>query len=79
MYSYKSRYIHHKQNTIKHLISNGVIFIDYVKSKENIVEHHIKNLMRELMYISKGMGLKLLKMKAYYDGNLIYFNKGLKV
>jgi hypothetical protein len=35
--------------------------------------------MRELMYISKGMGLKLLKMKAYYDGNLIYFNKGLKV
>lgn len=51
MYSNKSRYIHHKQNTIKHLISNGVIFIDYVKSKENIVEHHTKDLMRELMYI----------------------------
>jgi hypothetical protein len=80
MYSDKSRYIHHKQNTIKHLISNGVIFIDYVKSKENIVEHHMKDLMRELMYgLSKGMGLKLLKMKAYYDGNLIYFNKDLKV
>jgi hypothetical protein len=80
MYSDKSRYIHHKQNAIKHLISNGVIFIDYVKSKENIVEHHIKDLMRELMYgLSKGMSLKLLKMKAYYDGNLIYFNKDLKV
>jgi hypothetical protein len=40
----------------------------------------MKDLMRELMYgLSKGMGLKLLKMKAYYDGNLIYFNKDLKV
>lgn len=36
MYSDKSRYIQHKQNTIKYLISNGVIFIIYVKSKKNI-------------------------------------------
>jgi len=79
MYSDKYRYIRHKQNTIKHLISNDVIFIDYVKSKKNIMKHHIKDLMRELMYgLSKGMGLKPLKMKAYYDGNLIYFNKDLK-
>lgn len=37
IYNSMSRNIHLKYNTIKQLISIGVISIDYVKSKDNIV------------------------------------------
>jgi hypothetical protein len=62
MYNVKSRYIRHRHNIIKYLLSNEIISINLVKSKENIVGPLTKDLLRELMYNSlKGMGLKLLK------------------
>jgi hypothetical protein len=62
MYNVKSRYICHRHNIIKHLLSNEIISIDFIKSKENIMGPLTKDLLRELVYNSlKGMGLKLLK------------------
>lgn len=64
MYNGKSRHIRRRHNTIKHLLSTGVISIDYVKSKENIADPLTKSLTRELVYSSsRGMGLKPLKDK----------------
>jgi hypothetical protein len=57
---------------IKHLYSNKIIFIDYVKSKENIVNSSTKGLLREFVYNSlRGMGLKPLKIKECNNGNHI--------
>ena len=62
MYNGKSRHICHRHNTIRQLLSIGVIYVDYVKSKDNIVDPLTKGLNRELVEkSSKGMGLKPLK------------------
>ena len=62
MYNGKSRYIHRRHNTIGQLLSNGVISLDYVKSKENIVDSLTKGLYRELVEKSfKIMRLKPIK------------------
>ena len=59
MYNGKSRHIRRRHNTIKQLISNGIISIDYVKSKENIADPLMKGLSRDQMYcLSRGMELK---------------------
>jgi len=47
MHNDKSRH-----NTIKHFLLNEIISINYVKSKQNIVDSLTKNLLRELMYDS---------------------------
>ena len=52
----------HRHNIIKQLLSNGVIAIDYVKSKDNIADPLTKGLNRELVDKSlSGMGLKSIK------------------
>ena len=62
MYNCKSKYIRHTHNTIRQLLSIGVISLNYVKSKENIVDLLTKELNRELVEkSSKGMGLKPIK------------------
>ena len=38
MYNGKSRHILHRHNTVRQLLSTGVISMDYVKSKDNIVD-----------------------------------------
>ncbi|GJY17320.1 gypsy type transposase [Tanacetum coccineum] len=48
MYNGKSRHIRHRQNSIRQLLSTGVISIDYVKSKDNITDSLMKGLSREL-------------------------------
>ena len=59
MYNGKSRHIRRRHNTIKQQLSIGGISIDYVKSKDNIVDSLTKGLTRELVEnSSKGMGLK---------------------
>ncbi|XP_073119711.1 secreted RxLR effector protein 161-like [Henckelia pumila] len=59
MYNGKSRHIRRRHNTIRQLLSIGVISIDYVKSKDNIVDPLTKGLNRELVEKStKRMGLK---------------------
>ena len=62
MYNDKSRYIRRRHNTIRQLLSIGVISLDYVKSKNNITDPLTKGLNRELVEKSlKGMRLKLVK------------------
>ena len=59
IYNGKSRHIRRRHNTIKQLLSNGVISIQYIKSKENLVDPLIKGLPREqVKNTSRGMGLK---------------------
>ncbi|WJZ95257.1 hypothetical protein VitviT2T_014041 [Vitis vinifera] len=62
MYNGKSRHIRRRHNTIRQLLSTGVIFVDYVKSKDNIADPLTKGLNRELVEkSSRGMGLKPIK------------------
>ena len=62
MYNGKSRHIHRRHNTIRQLLSIGVISLDYVRSKDNIENMLTKGLNRELVEkSSKGMRLKLIK------------------
>ena len=49
MYNGKSRRIRQRHNTISQLLSIGVISLDYVKSKNNIVGPLTKGLNRELV------------------------------
>ncbi|GJR09445.1 retrovirus-related pol polyprotein from transposon TNT 1-94 [Tanacetum coccineum] len=65
MYNRKSRHICHRHNSIRQLLSTGVISIYYVKSKDNIADPLTKGLSIELVSkSSKGMGLKPLKNQA---------------
>ncbi|GJU26111.1 hypothetical protein Tco_1164732 [Tanacetum coccineum] len=62
MYNGKSRHIRRRHNSIRQLLSTGVISIDYVASKDNIVDPFTKGLSKELVSkSSKGIGLKPLK------------------
>jgi hypothetical protein len=48
-----------RHNTIRQLISTGVIAIDFVRSKDNISDPLTKGLNRDLVdKASRGMGLK---------------------
>lgn len=59
MYNSKSRYIYRRHKTVRKLPLNGVITIDYVKSKDIIVDLLIKGLNREQVEkSSKEKGLK---------------------
>ena len=59
MYNGKSRHIRRRHHTVRQLLSNRIISIDYIKSKENITDPLTKGLTKELVYSSsKGMGLK---------------------
>jgi hypothetical protein len=72
MYSGKSRYIHCIYNIVKHFLSNDIIFINYVKLKENITNSLTESLSRELVYSSsRRIWLKPLKIKEYNDDNHI--------
>ena len=57
MYNGKSRHIRRRHNTIRQLLSSGIITIDYVKSRDNVSDPLTKGLVREAVEISsKGMG-----------------------
>ena len=59
MYNGKSRHIRRRHNTVRQLLSNGIISIDFIKSKENIADPLTKGLSREQVNCSlRGMGLK---------------------
>lgn len=58
-YNGKSRHIRRRHNTVRQLLKDGVIAIDYVKSSDNIADPLTKGLARELVQkTSRGMGLK---------------------
>lgn len=59
MYNGKQRHMHRRHNTVRQLISTGVISIDFVGSKDNIADSLTKGLNRDqVAKISRGMGLK---------------------
>ncbi|CAL8091268.1 unnamed protein product [Prunus armeniaca] len=59
VYNGKSRHIRRRHNTIKQLLSNGIISIDYIKSRQNLADPFTKGLSREQIKVtSRGMGLK---------------------
>ncbi|PHU21781.1 hypothetical protein BC332_06888 [Capsicum chinense] len=59
MYNGKSRHIRQRYNTIRELLSSGIITIDYIKSKDNMSDSPTKGLSREgVERTSKEMGLR---------------------
>ncbi|CAN4109293.1 unnamed protein product [Withania somnifera] len=59
MYNGKSRHVRRRHNTIRQLLSTGIISIDYMKSKDNIADPLTKGLNREVVEkMTKGMSVK---------------------
>ncbi|GJV30883.1 hypothetical protein Tco_1391283 [Tanacetum coccineum] len=59
MYNGKSRHLGVRHNMIRELIMNGVISIEFVMSQQNLADHLMKGLARDLVIKSaEGMGLK---------------------
>ena len=50
MYNDKSRHIRHRHNTVRQLLSNEIISIDYIKSKDNLAD-----LLTKVNCTSRGM------------------------
>ena len=62
MYNGKFKHIHHRHKTIRRLLSIGVISLDYLKLKDNIMAPLTKGLNKELVEKSlRGMRLKPIK------------------
>ena len=59
IYNGKSRHIRRRHNTVRQLLSNGIMTIEYIRSKENIADPLTKGLTREqVSKSSRRMGLK---------------------
>ena len=59
MYNGKSRHIRRRHNTVRQLLSNGIMTIEYIRSKENIADPLTKGLtIEQVSKSSRGMGLK---------------------
>ena len=65
MYNGKSRHIRRRHDTVRQLLSSGIITIDYVKSKYNIADPLTKGLTREMIAKTlRGMGLRPLNKSS---------------
>ncbi|PHU04470.1 hypothetical protein BC332_25292 [Capsicum chinense] len=59
MYNGKSRHIRRRNNTVRELLSSGIITVDYVKSNDNMSDPLTKGLSREgVERTSKEMSLR---------------------
>ncbi|GKD77082.1 hypothetical protein Tco_1339703, partial [Tanacetum coccineum] len=59
IYNGKSRHLDVRHNMIRELITNEVIFIEFVRSQPNLADHLTKGLAKDLVIKSaKRMGLK---------------------
>ena len=59
IYNGKSRHIRRRHNTMKQLLSNEIIFVDFVTSKDNLADPLTKGLSGErINCASWEMGLK---------------------
>ena len=68
MYNGKSRHIRRRHDTVRQLLSSGIITIDYVKSKDNIADPLTKGLTREMIAkTSRGNGFKASKQVIIAD------------
>ena len=50
IYNGKSQHIRHRHNTIKYLLLNEIISIEYIRSKENIMDPLTKSIEKEQVY-----------------------------
>ncbi|GKD75776.1 hypothetical protein Tco_1334058 [Tanacetum coccineum] len=67
IYNGKSRHLGVRHNMVRELITNGVIFVDFVRSQQNLADHLTKGLARDLVYKSAiGMGLKCKTKRTTY-------------
>ena len=67
-YNGKSRHIRHRHDTVRKLLSSGIIRIDYVKSKDNVSDPLTKSPSREgVERTSKEIGLR--PRTSQHDGN----------
>ena len=70
MYNGKSRHIQHRHNTVRQLLSSGIITINYVKSRDYVSDVLTKVLVREAVKkSSKGMSLRF--RTSQHDANSI--------
>ncbi|PHU00474.1 hypothetical protein BC332_30261 [Capsicum chinense] len=68
MYNDKSHHIRRRHNTVRELLSNGIITVYYVKLKDNVSDPLTKGLSREeVEKTSKEMGLR--PRTSQHDGN----------
>ena len=59
VYNGKARHIRRRHNTVRQLLSNETISIDYVRTNDNLAEPFTKGLSREkINCASRGMDLK---------------------
>ena len=71
MYNGKSRHMRRRHNTIRQLLSTGVITIDHVRSEDNIANPLKKGLSTDKFYkLSRGMGLKPAIKEVWGKPNL---------
>ncbi|PHT71051.1 hypothetical protein T459_26155 [Capsicum annuum] len=76
MYNGKYRHIRRRHNTIRELLSSGIITVDYVKSKDNMSDPLTKGLSREgVERTSKGMDLRP-RTSQHGGKNLVIGNIG---
>ena len=69
MYNGKSRHIRRRHNIVMQLLANGIISIDYVKSKDNLADPLTKGLSRDQVNCSsRGMRLRPIT-KEFHNGN----------
>ena len=60
MYNNKSHHNRRRHNSVRQLLSSGIITIDYVKSSDSLSDPLTKVLVREVVErASKGMSLQI--------------------
>jgi len=57
IYNNKSRHIRRRYNTVKQLLSNEIISIDFVSSKDNLTDQFTKGSKWRAYKLSRGMEL----------------------
>ncbi|PHU09221.1 hypothetical protein BC332_21081 [Capsicum chinense] len=77
MYNGKYRYIRRRHNTVRKLLSSGIITVDYVKSKHNVSNPLTKGLSRERVgRTSKEMGLRP-RTSQHGDSEIVFRNSAV--
>nr|GEW08581.1 zinc finger, CCHC-type [Tanacetum cinerariifolium] len=70
MHNQKSRHLGVRHSMIRELIMNGVVSIEFVRSQQNLVDHLMKGLVRDLVIKSdEGMGLKNSGLKDIHQSD----------
>ncbi|GJV31762.1 zinc finger, CCHC-type containing protein [Tanacetum coccineum] len=67
IYNGKSRHLGVRHNMVRELIMNGMIYVDFVRSQQNLADHLTKGLAKDLVHKSAiGMGLKCKTKRTTY-------------